>query len=329
MTGSSRTYKAIRTIAEERVFHQFIAGFNRSHPLSDFVDAGSHKEASDAKIKGKTQLLNPDLSDISIANFELFYRNRHCQHILFAGSADSGYAGFLSQFSSPKKMNEKATLIEGPSFPFDLKRVAKCFRHTTFPTVFRSSKIHVSAGVTPVLTRAKRSGPELISNRERPSPSTVRTGIMTPPTPQASSAPVSTPLSPSLPIYQNKFGQRIDAPLDIDKDYMQHLYQHLRLCNNFYLKGYCPHGKNCEFDHSHTLTPLQLDTFRYKARSSSCRTSFCQDPTCCLGHLCPRGDNCTISQCKFAPEMHSPDTSDLYMFDPASNTRQHMLAPAA
>lgn len=50
--GSSRTYKAARTITDEVVFHQFIAGFNKSHPLSDFVDAGSHKEAADIKIKG-------------------------------------------------------------------------------------------------------------------------------------------------------------------------------------------------------------------------------------------------------------------------------------
>lgn len=52
--GSGRTYKAARIVPDEAVFHQFIAGFNRSHPLSEFVNAGAHKEAADTKIKGRT-----------------------------------------------------------------------------------------------------------------------------------------------------------------------------------------------------------------------------------------------------------------------------------
>ncbi|KEF57979.1 uncharacterized protein A1O9_05902 [Exophiala aquamarina CBS 119918] len=310
--GSGRTYKAARVIPDETVFNEFVAGFNRSHPLSELINAGNHKEAADAKMK---------------ANFELFCRNRHCQHILFAGSADSGYAGFLGPYSSPNGVNEKITLIEGPPFPFDLKRVARGFQHTTFPTVFRSSKIHVSPSTPSATMRTKRAGPELTSNRERPTLVVAGTGSNTPSTPRQSATPFLSLVAPAPLVYQNKFGQRIDPPLNIDKDYLQFLYQHLKLCNNFYLKGYCPYGSNCEFDHSKALTSVELDTFRYKARTSSCRTSFCQDPTCCLGHTCPRGENCTISMCKFAPEMHNPDVSDLYQFDPATNQRQHITMP--
>lgn len=268
--------------------------------------------------------LNLNQANIQLANFELFYRNRHCQHVLFAGSADSGYAGFLSQFSHPDEVNGKVTLVEGPSFPSDLRKVARGFRHTTFPTVFRSSKIQIPAGTTSATVGLKRPGPELVSNRERPSPTTVRTGTMTPPTPQNPSTPVSARPAANPPIILNKFDQRIDTPLQIDRDFTQHLYQNLKLCNNFYLKGYCPYGSKCEFDHSQNLTPIQLDTFRSKARSSSCRTSFCQDPTCCLGHLCPRGGSCNINLCKFAPEMHNPDLSELFLYDPATNTKQPM-----
>lgn len=50
--GLSRTLKAAKIISEESTFDQFIAGFNKSHPLSDYIDAGAHKEAADSKLKG-------------------------------------------------------------------------------------------------------------------------------------------------------------------------------------------------------------------------------------------------------------------------------------
>jgi hypothetical protein len=50
--GLGRTYKAAKIIPEESVFDQFITGFNKSHPLSDYIDAGAHKEAADSKMKG-------------------------------------------------------------------------------------------------------------------------------------------------------------------------------------------------------------------------------------------------------------------------------------
>lgn len=324
--GCGRTYKAARVIPDETVFNEFVAGFNRSHPLSEIINAGNHKEAADTKMKGITTLCHlqmPVKSDNLTANFELFFRNRHCQHILFAGSADGGYAGFLGPFSSPNDVNKKITLIEGPPFPFDLKSVSKGFLHTTFPTVFRSSKINMSPSTPSATMKTKRAGPELTSNRDRPTPVSAGTGINNPTTPQPSIATFLLPDFSPPPIYQNKYGQRIDWPLKIDKDYLQYLYQHLKLCNNFYLKGYCPYGSNCEFDHSKALTPLQLDTFRYKARSFSCRSSFCQDPICCLGHICPRGNKCTIGMCKFRPEMHNPYISEVYQFDPVSNQRKH------
>lgn len=54
--GLSRTYKAAKIIPDESVFELFMTGFNRSHQFSDFIDAGPHKEAADAKIKGALPL---------------------------------------------------------------------------------------------------------------------------------------------------------------------------------------------------------------------------------------------------------------------------------
>ena len=38
---------------QESSFGDFVAGFVASHPLSNFIDAGSQKEAADSKMRGK------------------------------------------------------------------------------------------------------------------------------------------------------------------------------------------------------------------------------------------------------------------------------------
>lgn len=50
--GLSKTCKAANIISEESVFEHFVVGFNNSHPLSDYIDAGNRKEAADSKMKG-------------------------------------------------------------------------------------------------------------------------------------------------------------------------------------------------------------------------------------------------------------------------------------
>lgn len=52
----SRTYKAVKLIPDESVFARFLVGFNSSHSLSDYVDAGNRKEAADSKLKGTPTL---------------------------------------------------------------------------------------------------------------------------------------------------------------------------------------------------------------------------------------------------------------------------------
>ncbi|EXJ92477.1 hypothetical protein A1O3_01028 [Capronia epimyces CBS 606.96] len=313
--GLGRTYKAAKIIPDEAVFDQFMIGFNRSHPLSDFVDAGHHKEAADSKLK---------------ANFELYYRNHHCQHIMFGGSADNSYAGFLSPLSLPNSINDRITLLEGPPFPYDLRKVAQGFRQTAFRGIFRTVKIQTIPNGVPLVGSKRPATDVLTSMRERPTPQ-AKSAVITPPKPQLGQQPQQPPTSVFTPpsyIYQNQYGQRLDVPLNIDKEYMKELYsKNTRLCNNYYLKGHCPFGDKCEWDHSQHLTQRQLDTFRHKARTSSCRNPFCQDPACCLGHMCPRGASCDISLCKFLPEMHNIDCREVYQYNPEKGERKRVLMP--
>ncbi|KIY01382.1 uncharacterized protein Z520_02934 [Fonsecaea multimorphosa CBS 102226] len=316
--GLSRTYKTAKIIPDEIVFDQFMVGFNRSHPLSDYIDAGNHKEAADSKMK---------------ANLELFYRNYHCQHIVFGGSADSSYAGFLGPYALPNALNDRITLLEGPPFPYDLKKVAQGFQQTSFKAIFRSTKIQIIPnGTATVVAGVKRPAPEPLSAvRDRPSPRPVA-AVLTPPKAQPglnAQQPAVSPIVPSPIIYQNQYGQRLDIPLKIDKQYLQYLYDYnSRLCNNFYLKGQCTYGANCEWDHSQVLNQVQLDTFRHKARTSACRSAFCQDPQCPLGHMCPRNGACNIPACKFLPEMHHIDMSQVYECNTATKERKKVSVPA-
>ncbi|KAK7894882.1 hypothetical protein LTR67_005621 [Exophiala xenobiotica] len=306
--GLGRTYKAAKIIPEESVFDQFITGFNKSHPLSDYIDAGAHKEAADSKMKG-----------LSKANFELFYRNRHCQHVMFGGSADSSYAGFLGPYTLPGTINDRITMIEGSPFPYDLRKVAQGFHQVSLRTVFRNTKIQVANGAQ-VVAGAKRPATEsLVSSRERQPPVASLTSS------DGNSQQAAIGLTPSPVIYQNQYGQRLDIPLHPDKDYLKFLYdKNARLCNNFYLRGHCPYGAGCEWDHTQKLSQAQLDTFRYKARTSSCRNPFCTDPTCCLGHMCPRGNACNIAQCKFLPEMHNIDVSHVFQYNTETQERKEL-----
>jgi hypothetical protein len=53
LRGLSKTYVDMGILPHINSFAEFVIGFNKAHPLFDFVDAGNHKEAADTKLKGK------------------------------------------------------------------------------------------------------------------------------------------------------------------------------------------------------------------------------------------------------------------------------------
>lgn len=52
LRGLSKTYVDKGILATVSGFADFVLGFNKAHPLCDFIDAGNHKEAADTKLKG-------------------------------------------------------------------------------------------------------------------------------------------------------------------------------------------------------------------------------------------------------------------------------------
>ncbi|KAJ5661908.1 uncharacterized protein N7477_009524 [Penicillium maclennaniae] len=121
VTGLAKTYRDTSSVTYEGVL-SFIQGFNMENTLCDFVDAGKGKECSDVKIR---------------ALFEHYLLDVHCQHIIFCGSADNGYARVLT----PDRGSNRISLVEGPPFAHELRDLASDFETTSFPEVFRSKKL--------------------------------------------------------------------------------------------------------------------------------------------------------------------------------------------
>ncbi|RMZ91399.1 hypothetical protein DV736_g1361, partial [Chaetothyriales sp. CBS 134916] len=320
-------------VRNEESVHDFVAGLSSSHALTSFTDTGGDKEDTNSKIR---------------AELELFYRNHHCKHVILGG-CDNGYAGLLQTFVPMSGTNERITILEGPLIPSHAQKVMKSFRVVQIRDVFRSAKIAVNTNGSSY-AGLKRPAPEAvvqIHRRRRSLPPAdeydpTSPSLLLPSTGVGSSATQaqpSAPLPPPTPavtstavhwnntsvLYQNKYNQRLDSPLRYDKDFLGVLFNaKTKLCNNYYLKGHCSYGEHCSWDHSERLNALQLDTLRHKARTSACRDPFCLDAECTLGHMCPRGERCAITMCKYLPEMHTVDVTEVYEYNPVTQQRKRV-----
>ncbi|KAI8955946.1 hypothetical protein F4801DRAFT_527475 [Xylaria longipes] len=86
--------------ADKRSLSPFVANFNRSYGLMDFVDAGELKENADFKIRA---LLN------------LYAENAQCKHIYAAVCHDVGYLGELTKFRGHR---DRFTLVRSSGLLF-------------------------------------------------------------------------------------------------------------------------------------------------------------------------------------------------------------------
>lgn len=86
--------------ADKRSLAPFIANFNRSYGLTDFVDAGEFKENADFKLREMLRL---------------YAENAQCKHIYFAACHDAGY---VSQLTAYRGQSDRFTLIRTPGLHF-------------------------------------------------------------------------------------------------------------------------------------------------------------------------------------------------------------------
>ncbi|KAL9591470.1 MAG: hypothetical protein Q9179_007692 [Wetmoreana sp. 5 TL-2023] len=237
--------------------------------------------------------------------FKLHIEDVHCKHIIFGGSADNGYARMLGPYAGNNRVCNRVTMLEGPPFAQELSQLVHKFRQSSFPEVFRDSKIpprRVSFCTTPPPSIT----PPLSKS---PKPSTWASTIGT-----ASAAPAvelatpekTRPRQPQGGIPRNSEGQRIDPPLTTSQVLVAKLKAR-KLCNNHYLGGYCPYP-DCIHDHDAKLNDKELTALRYVARMAPCKWGiYCDDTECFSGHQC-KPNHCHGANCRFPAEMHKMDT---------------------
>ncbi|KAG5288781.1 CCCH zinc finger DNA binding protein [Histoplasma capsulatum G186AR] len=308
LKGLRRTYQEAHILDDENEFELFVRGFNMGHPLCDFVDAGAGKECSDEKIR---------------ETFKLHAGNVHCKHIVFAGSTDNGYARLLGPYSSTTDFCKRVTMLEGPPFEKELAQLKDKYRTTSFPTVFRDTKLppirRVSFSATPIYEPNPTKSPPSYASAASFSSSPPAYNGSRPSTP----APVEkTPGSPSgangpawfngngtvcgVAVLKNKHGQRVDSPIKPSSSIVQSLKSR-KLCNPYHLLGTC-HFLACKHEHGERLNDKMMEALRYVARLAPCPSGLeCEDENCYSGHRCPNNP-CHRPNCHFPKEMHGVDT---------------------
>jgi hypothetical protein len=109
--------------ADKRALAPFVASFNRSNDLFDFVDAGELKENADFKIR---------------AMFRQFADNAQCKHIYFAACHDVGYISELTPFINNR---DRITLVctyathrEFGKLGLKMEELPHIFRTTPLPS---------------------------------------------------------------------------------------------------------------------------------------------------------------------------------------------------
>lgn len=116
---------------ESRSLGPFIASFNRSYGLTEFVDAGQLKENADFKLR---------------ALLRLYADNTQCKHIYFAACHDVGYISELIPFTG---RSSKFTLVNTPGVRFHDEFTRLGMGIEEFRGVFRHSPLEGTASYRP------------------------------------------------------------------------------------------------------------------------------------------------------------------------------------
>ncbi|PYH31089.1 uncharacterized protein BO87DRAFT_399787 [Aspergillus neoniger CBS 115656] len=160
--GLMKTYREAHILRSNEALDPFIRGFNMENSLCDFIDAGNGKECSDVKIR---------------ATFEQDILDVHCRRIIFCGSTDNGYARILGSHQGSNRIS----LVQGAPFAWEMEQLASEFQTTSFPEVFRSTKLPSRASSFSAFKTASANS----------SPSSSPTNLSTPSTPKGNYATIA------------------------------------------------------------------------------------------------------------------------------------------
>lgn len=144
LSGLSKALSRAKLVgADKRSLAPFVANFNRSHDLFDFVDAGELKENADFKVR---------------AMFRQFIDNVQCRHIYFAACHDVGYVSELTPYMGNL---DRITLVRTYALHPQFSKLG--LRVEDLPDLFRSTplpqEISVSAAKRPISPTGNQLAP--------------------------------------------------------------------------------------------------------------------------------------------------------------------------
>lgn len=219
---------------------------------------------------------------------------------MLAGSADQGYVNFLRQFSDGDRTRARLTLIETVPFPTSFRQLALEFQFTTFPDMFRNTKIVIPsrsvqapatgpmsyAGAT-AQSGASSSAPRMSPVMGRTTPHRVTSQVMT----------------GQRSMRFNKNDQRLDDPLPLcDKDLVEDLRRQHH-CRRFFLTRCAMTW--CSFSHDGELSVEQKRALTRLAKEIPCINGpRCEDGNCVAAHECVYRAKCNREKCRYGPDMH-------------------------
>ncbi|KAK0391486.1 hypothetical protein NLU13_0987 [Sarocladium strictum] len=293
---------------EARSLAPFVASFNRSYGLYDFVDAGDLKENADFKLRSTLRFY----ADIP-----------SCRQIYFAACHDVGYISELTPHMSDKS---RFTLVETAGVKFHDEFRKFNINVERFQGVFRSSPLDSSSSSTLSYSKMAVASPPAQTPREpsahtynpphKSGSSTVCTFFLkgickhgdkcqfahpagTEKTPQnwrerarqQTGSIEDLPAPSDIPencIAVNAEGHRLDPllpPGSIEASKALKARSR-RICNEYHVLGSCRNGPGCEYDHT-PLGPGMKGGAEALSRSILCaRRGACRLVNCIKGHTC-------------------------------------------
>ena len=345
LVGLAKTYEQADIADADTVF-EFARGFTMARALFDFVDCGSGKERADSKIRASfnlnlstiqcrhiilgcshdngyarmlEELQHDDYEKITLLEGVPFtkelavvshqFGNMQARELFRDTKIETNYHGYLRRAQTNGNGHESSPVLHAAS----LRTPAKSPLNGLYNSPYDTQR--------PTSTSTSESGQTPATSLSSPPPSNNWAGkvqaaaALPPPT---TNTPVETKTG-EAGIRRNRKGMRLDPPKakDLDNQMVQKV-QSMKLCNNFFLKGYCHNANStCEHDHYYKPSPKELVVLKYIARRIPCvRGTSCEDAKCTAGHRCPflESGECRFQvqgTCKFGREMHHSDLTEV------------------
>ncbi len=277
------------SLEHENGLRSFTLGFTQSMSTFDVIDVGFGKERADQKLKGpvlqaaswRWRRIYRSFTDIHTCentdSARWHLRNPNCKQVFLGISHDAGYAPYLDDLLQDQEVRGRVKVLEGLPMVRELQATGVATLRLT-DSLFRFEKLVDRMNLPvplSVVTDVSKTGSLPVS----PATSTIlgplpgsatyarATGAARPPALTLHPQPraVVSPAKPHL-------WDRPDPPIRATASARESIRQrnNNRLCNSYFLRGFCKKRNDCPFDHEKKLTEDEINALALLARLHPC-----------------------------------------------------------